>query len=634
MSSAAASTKRKRRKREGDTVNSRFLMIAAVGLVAFGLIATPAIASASSPPWWVTAVGAGGGAALGSIGGPIGAVAGAVVGATVADYLYNLATPEVKTPSSNTYTAYASYAGSVYNTTYDQMQLLNSQLGTQSNLTITSYYYFAQSMEAEVPAFLPNSTLNAMYLGWDSGMYAAADNLTRSAVYPLNSIIFNNWIWQEQNSYTTYRVSSGGVSAITGNPVIAGNEFFILPSTNFYFITNSSIVLQNTVNGTKYYINESLPTTYVQSWYYNSASLGYYMVSGNTFVPQIVSANSVGIPLGIYKIISITEPSTSSSFWLGLTNLRPTYTVTTDAIDISSSGTILNSFIAQGSTGMNSQGPPHALIEAELGVPYNANQNVQVYYNYADGTVPAGVTNQLDAVTSIMSNAFNSASAFFNELKSFGYTSASQVPASLLMSFPSSVIPTAMLNHSFNATELQALYYAYLLQLKTWFNSSASHTLKSNMTVDNTTFTNGFVQVYGNLTVLNGTHKTYYNDTWFLPLINLGDWTYRVHEWSNITNGTPDPNWLITSGSDSGTLLNLQDATFYTLAISVNGTSVSSYTIKPVTIGYVLPHTIPIGTFKSGGFFVQKEGPLATWEWILIGLISLVAVAAIFERRD
>ena len=80
--------------------------------------------------------------------------------------------------------------------------------------------------------------------------------------------------------------------------------------------------------------------------------------------------------------------------------------------------------------------------------------------------------------------------------------------------------------------------------------------------------------------------------------------------------------------------MNVYNGTFYTEAISLNGTSVSSYTISPVTIQYVLPHTVQIGKLSNGGFFVQKEGPLATWEWILIGLISLVAVAAIFERRD
>jgi hypothetical protein len=271
--------------------------------------------------------------------------------------------------------------------------------------------------------------------------------------------------------------------------------------------------------------------------------------------------------------------------------------------------------------------PPASLLTGDS--PASTTTSV----TYSPSISLSGFASFMGTLVTLSNNALSTGTAFFNELKGLGYSSASQVPASLIQFSPSTFVPTAMLNSSFNATEMQALYTAFLIQLKTWFNQTSGHQLKGNQTFTNSTFINGFVQLYGNLTVIRGAAKTYYNNTYVIPLIDLGSWNYKVHTWSNITNGTPDPNWLITSGSNAGTLLNLQDATFYTLGITVNGTATSSYTIKPVTIQYVLPQTIPIGTLSTGGFFASSQFGLAVWEWIVMVFIVAGVIGVVYGAR-
>lgn len=599
-----------------------------VGVAAI-IVAVPTVvvAASPSPPWWVTDIAVvGGGVAGAVVGGPVGAVAGALGGALLVQAIYGLSGQTSKTPSSSA--QYIGYDEGIINATIDEMKLANAQTGTMNDLTLTSYYYFAQLMNSIVPQFLGNTTLNETAMGYLSGLYFAFNNVTKAAVDTFNQEALLQQQWSILNSYPTLMSYAVLGASFVGNNITNGELLYITPNTNFYFVTNNSFTLTNIFTGSSYSVKQN--TSFIRSNTWTSSVPAGNPDASVVSSETLASAYNYGIKTGIYSVSNMAlSDVVGYTMYNGAKLIDTGAAVVTDAVSLAPSGGISTSNFG--------------LITGE-GNQYNSGFDV---INFAPVTIllpnsaaytptfsMTNITSVGQYTAKIMSNAYSSAQAFFTELKNLGYTSASQVPAALTMTPPSMIVPNAMLNSTFNATELQALYYAYLLQLKTWFNQTTTHQLKGNMTIDNATFTNGFVQVYGNLAMTNSTGKYYYNNTWFLPLINLGDWTYRVHTWSNITNGTPDPNWLITSGSSSGTLLNLVNATFYTEAISVNGTSVSSYTIKPVTISYVLPSTTPIGKISTGGFFTNRYGPLATWEWILIGLISLVAIAAIFERRD
>ncbi len=600
-----------------------------VGVAAI-IVAVPTlvVAASPSPPWWVTDIAVvGGGVAGAVVGGPVGAVAGAVGGALLVQAIYGLSGQTSKTPSSSA--QYTGYDKGIINATMDGMKLANAQTGTMNGLTLTSYYYFAQLMNSIVPQFLGNTTLNETAMGYLSGLYFAFNNVTKAAVDTFNQEALLQQQWTIVNSYPTVISYATFGASFVGNTLSNGELLYITPNTNFYYVASNSFTLTNVFNGSSYPVTQNPATAKVTA----ANTGGIQLASASASEETLSSAFNYGLKTGIYSVSSLTESNVVGTGPSGnIVAPSALDTVVTDAISLTSTGAISTSNFGL----IGDEGFPGALSSGAY--PLSSTSTITVllpnFAAYAPSFAVTNITNTGQYTAKIMSNAYSSAEAFFTELKNLGYTSASQVPAALIMSPPSMIVPNAMLNSTFNATELQALYYAYLLQLKTWFNQTTTHQLKGNMTIDNATFTNGFVQVYGNLAMTNSTGKYYYNNTWFLPLINLGDWTYRVHTWSNITNGTPDPNWLITSGSSSGTLLNLVNATFYTEAISVNGSSVSSYTIKPVTISYVLPSTTPIGKISTGGFFTNRYGPLATWEWILIGLISLVAVAAIFERRD
>ena len=75
------------------------------------------------------------------------------------------------------------------------------------------------------------------------------------------------------------------------------------------------------------------------------------------------------------------------------------------------------------------------------------------------------------------------------------------------------------------------------------------------------------------------------------------------------------------------------NGTFYTEALTVNGTSTSSFTVSPVTIQYVLPHTVSIGKLNNG-FFFSKTAGLQNWELILAGIITVIGIAIVFDRKD
>ena len=613
-------------------------------IIAFSIVATPALAFAATPPWWVTTAGAVGGGIIGTIatgGTPIGAIAGATAGALLANYIYSITQTQSKGSSGFSASQELQYLNSVTNSTLNTVLMQNASALTQKDLTETSYYYFAQLMDTVVPYFLSNNTLNETYMGWDSGLYATLDNLSISQIYPLDTILFQYYDWLASNSYP----SSSAVtvvniySAIYGNPVKTGNYYFITPNNNFYSQVNTSFTLKNIVNGTS--TTYSFTTNRINANIEGQTSTGVIttVTVNNLPTPAIISARALGIPTGEYEITSVTTSPVSIQIGGG-TSDSVNSPLTTDALNITSTGSpSFNDIVTQYSMMNGIAATSGSFLFGGDTYSYVHSGTVSTYPQvYYETKNMSNINIYLTEIYSMITNSFTSANAYFNQLKSLGYNSASQVPPSLLYVTPSTFVPTSMLNSTFNATELQALYTAYLLQLKSWLNETSKHTLQANMTINNSTFDNGFVQVYGNLEnniTSNGiVSHYYYNNTWFVPLINLDKWTFRVHNWTNITDNTPDPNFLIVSGSSSGTLVNVVNGTFYTDAISVNGSSTSSFTISPVTIQYVLPHTVSIGKLNNGGFLFTKTAGLQNWELILAGIITVIGIAIVFDRRD
>ena len=610
-------------------------------IVTFSIIATPALAFAATPPWWVTATGAIAGGIAGTIatgGTPIGAIAGATAGALLANYIYSITQTQAKGSSGLSEAQDLQYLNSVTNSTLDTMIMQNASALTQKDLTETSYYYFAQLMDTVVPTFLPNATLNETYMGWDSGLYATLDNLSISMIYPINTILFNYVSWLTANSYpsSTATTLADYTMSVIGSQLTVGNYYFITGNNNFYFQSNMSLSLKNVVNGTistyKYTVPEQ--SAYITGYNSADASSAIYSLVSN---PVIVNARSLNIPTGEYEVMAIsTTPLKINDDLSTAAYIYPNANIYTDAIQLTNTGSPnSNIVVSQMSTGTN--GYTSAIVSNFVAGTTNIVSGSVGSVSYSQINI-ANIKLYLSQIYSMITDAYNSANAYFNQLKSLGYTSASQVPPSLLYVTPSVFVPTSILNSTFNATELQSLYVAYLLQLQSWLNLTSKHTLQANMTINNSTFNNGFVQVYGNLenniTSSGKVSHYYYNNTWFVPLINLDKWTFKVHSWTNITNNTPDPNFLIVSGSNSGTLVNVVNGTFYTKALTVNGTSTSSFTISPVTIQYVLPHTVSIGKLNNGGFLFSKTAGLQNWELILAGIITVIGIAIVFDRKD
>ena len=626
-------------------------------IVAFSIIATPALAFAETPPWWVTATGGIIGGAIGTTGGPIGTIVGATTGAIIADYIYSLTTAQSKSPSTLSASQTQAYTGSVMNATLNTVLENNAQALTEHDLTQTSYYYFAQLMNAVVPQFLSNQTLNETYMGWDSGIYSAMNNISASVIYPLNSMSFNIFDWSILNSYpqSTATTTADITPFIFGNNMSVGSYFWLTPASNFYVAGNSTMILQNVANGNKIYVNITTQNVKAGTSIMSSGGTSSVYTIQNIIEPSFARGSQFGISAGVYEVISehtLVTPVTSNGYvFYQVDNFQG---IMTDSMQLTSKGAISNTFSVgsymSAPSGVNSLPDYGLFLVSNYGSSnsiwvFNGLTNIYVSsaitappYDYNNLNTIPNVLTLLSGLSNSVSGAYQSALSFFNELHSLGYYSASSVPASLLQIAPSTVVPTSMLNGTFNATELQSLFIAYLLQLKSWLNETSTHTLKGNMTVTNSTFNNGFVQVYGNLenniTSSGKVSHYYYNNTWFVPLINLDKWTFKVDSWTNITNNTPDPNFLIVSGSNSGTLINVVNGTFYTEALTVNGTSTSSFTVSPVTIQYVLPHTVSIGKLNNGGFLFSKTAGLQNWELILAGIITVIGIAIVFDRKD
>ena len=675
--------------------NGRKILIAVLVIASVGIFISSATVVQAEVPWWVTVgsdtvTGAVVGAAAG---GPIGALAGAVGGATIGAltvYFFNHPSNGIQQSTFNE----TPYALDTMEQAYQALTTATDTGVTTSSLVNTSYYYFAQEMESLAVRYI-NTSLNETQLALASGIYQQLDNIQSMTLTPqikaymfLDQYGLQNMAGSSTTGETSFNLQMG----LIGIPITNDNYYFIDANNSFAFWTSGYVKLQNVFTGNIVNISETLPTIQTESYIYSQPSTGNYfeyhpimpsltqgyastnfgfsngyststaITTQNIPIPQFTyvtnTTNKTQPFAGLYKVISSSGEVTTSSLSLGN----------------SWSGTIQNSIdwtpIVFGTNGTLNTGIASRTSVATISPSNNQQYTIDNSWKNPVSTLPsyypngAGVegfdttngayvdfnaynqialfnftlpTHLMSTLQNTLSDAYSSAQTYVQMLRNFGYTNYSQIPANETIPFPSWSVPLNMLNGHFNETQLLAMYYAYLDSLNATFHNNDNR-LPANWTFNDTKFLNSFTIETGILNITNS-FDGYHNITGeFMIETNSQHMNFAVGQTTKFTALTPivainatlgDPTYI------SGDLIEASpNSTIYVTALSVNGTSVTSTSIYPAPITVVISPFVSPVTQHNGGFFMQKEGPLATWEWILIGLISVVAVAAIFERRD
>ena len=239
--------------------------------------------------------------------------------------------------------------------------------------------------------------------------------------------------------------------------------------------------------------------------------------------------------------------------------------------------------------------------------------------------------NYYTVLASNLNNIYSAANSYFSTLKSLGYTNINQIPANQIIPFPSDVVPSSMLNGTFNFQELEELYIAYLNDLNTTFHNTTLFNGK-NFTkyVNQSMFVNGFLTIYGNLTYGNATVKHYVNETDFFIQTYTDKLTFVKGKTTNLT-GEIYPV-LILNGTQNGTLLYV-DASIYVINLQLAGKNITSYTLEPEEITYVLPNTVNVSPVNDNPLFNNVSNFLDKYYLILTVIIVIAVIAYIYERK-
>lgn len=588
----------------------------------------------ASVPWYITAIGAVAGGIVGSLtGSPIGTIAGATAGAVLADYLYSITHKDSQMPSyfPNQQKIENEFASSYINLTTQELITDSSQAKTTNELFTEDYYYNAQQQEALVPYFLGNSSLNLFNISLASGTYATINNISNSIYSPADIILWQTWFTGEtssNNGFTTDQVgqtySFDAYNCIThfnlsgfvvyGSQIAKGNYMFVFPqnvSTSIYRFDSGLAYL----NLTNFYTGKT------------------YNVSANGVMPL----NTSKIPYGFYHI----NDNSSNLITTGIQVLS------NGALDTTLSSGYTSYFGSSART--IAPVPNMILVNQSL---FGSNQ-ITIYadgnpacsssvYTEADAssinrafnpaTTFSGMTNYYTSFQSNLNNIYSAANSYFTTLKNLGYTNINQIPANQIIPFPSDVVPSSMLNGSFNYQELEEMYIAYLNDLNTTFHNSTLFNGK-NFTkyVNQTMFVNGFLTVYGNLCYnKNATIKAYVNDTDFFIQTYTNKLNFAVGKTTNLT-GEIYPV-LILNGSENGSLLYV-DASIYVISLSLAGKNITSYTLEPEQITYVLPKTVGVSPVNYNPLFNNVSNFLEKYYIILTIIIVIAVIAYIYDRK-
>lgn len=569
-------------------------------LGSFLMISEPVYASV---PWYISVIGGITGGILGSLtGSPLGTIAGATAGVMIADYLYNAIHKTDSLAGYDNNQLYANQFGSSYeNLTSQEMVNTEHSDNTAIELLSEDYYYNAQAEEAISLYYLNQTSLNCFNISLASGSYATLNNVSLSLYSPVDTVLWQTFYTGKTDNNPYFNTTGYTNSGVEGECLYTGNYIFVEPqnlSTELFRqgIGNYYIDLQNFYSGKTYNLtsNGVLPfNTY-------NVPNGFYKITG-------ISGDIIYAGIEIDSSGAIIVPSSVDHY----------QTAPAHDGDVGLSNS-LNGFLADASQFSSSHGTYDGTYYGEI---YDGTSSVVDAYYAGDFT---GLPNYYSDLQADLNKYFTSASTYFSSLKELGFTNINQLPSNDIIPFPSDVVPNSLITGNFTLQELESLYFAYLNDLNNTFsNSTIFNGHNYTKYFNQTQFVNGFLTVYGNLTWQTGTTVHYLNDTDFFIQTYSEKLYFQVHHTTNLT-GEQFPV-LVLNGSENGTLLYV-DASIYVISLELAGKPISSYTLQPEQISYVLPNTVsispvsPIFTFSN---FLDKYY-IAIAIIIAIGLIAFV----------
>ena len=594
-----------------------------------GYFSGHALVKLSGVPWWYT-VGSSAlaGASIGFIvGGPIGAlvggIAGGIVGAIIA-YFFGSSGPQsaqqlalIEQEQSNTMVG-----------VMNQINEAISLISVINSLTETSYYYFAQEMEAVAERYM-NSSFNESQLLISSGVLNQIAHILQPVldVIGYSYVELYNFELDSSAGPTTSACSGYGFDVqnpLSGMPLDTG-QYYWLDGNNTYFYGKSlNVEWQNAFTGAINYVNSTVKTSVTYEYYPTTATGCYVYPGGTSYLDGYIKSNLTGL----YKLVSVsagqgsafTDAISMGTNWNGPLDSEISFNQNKmyagDQYD--AAGTYTARVVYRLNPSSTS-----GLTQGTCDLGGTATNQVLYCYNYNTSQIGQVISTSNTAFT----NSYESASTFINKLEGLGYTNYSQIPANETIPFPSWFVPASMLNGTFNETELYALYVAYLESLNNTFHHEKQ--LTGNDSINQTIF-GGFAQESGTLNLSNSYsgHKEI-NGT-FLIEINQGKLNFQVGQKTIFTAQTPvivingyygDPTFI------NGSLIQASaNSTFYTTAIVVNGTSEQSYTLSGQLIKVYLYAPGNLTPIPSLGVFLTSK---IFEEYLIIAVLVIVILAAV-----
>lgn len=580
------------------------LMSVVIGLT----VITVSSSSFAGVPWYITGVGAVAGGVAGSLtGSPIGTIAGATAGAIVADYLYQIFNSHNSNQalSVNDVKLAIAYNRNYENITGNELVSQRNVAKTLINLTAESYYYNAQQEEAIAPYYLNQSTLSLYNISMASGEYATLNNISEAIYQPAQTVLYDTFLTSNSSKseyFTNYVPNALNFNSYSqlGIPLIAGDIVYIPhDNANVIFRTSNSYVsigVQNIFSGKTYTLGSPAHNGYVYSPLVMYGSSGWYKIlniTGNALTGGIeIKPNGMLVDSSSESLFSVNGVSTYN-MWNAYESIN---------------------------------GSSYLIFQGGYNQSYMHSVNIN-WYGVSPSLVFNGMPNYFTKLNSTLINTYTAANTYFTLLKGEGYSNITQLPANMIYPFPSDVVPPSMLNGTFNAEELLALYTAYLNDLnRTFHNSTLYNGHNYTKYFNQSEFVNGFLTVYGNLQYMSNNKTMYINKTDFFIQTYDKNLYFQVGKTTQLT-GEQYPV-LILNGSQNGTMIYV-DASIQVLGLTLAGKNISNYELMPVQISYTTSPGFSAPPLSFTGLFLSSAANFLAkyYVYLTIGLLLIVGVA-------
>ena len=500
------------------------------------------------------------------------------------------------------------------------------------SLTNSSFYYFAQEMEAVGQRYI-NSSFNESQLELSSGVLLQMAKIMQPVLAAIgySYVELSNWGLESMAGPSTTDEFVLGTEA----PTLSGEKltpgYYMLDGNNSYFyIQNLTMTWKNAFTGNTCTFKTPTKSS-ITTYTYGTNTAGNLLEASQTSPLAGYTKTNM---TGLYQLVSYSGADNSQPY--------------TDALYLGSNwwsndvpnNMAYNTFFLEAGDGYNSAAgysvPRDCLVlnpSASPGIyqritSNNGGTGSSLQYNYlTDYNFTEGpISSMFTTANNAFNNAYSAYEVMIAQYEALGIYNFSQIPANETIPFPSWFVPASMLNGSFNETELYALYVAYLDSLNNTFHNEKH--LTGNDSINQTLF-GGFAQESGTLNLSNNYsgHKEI-NGT-FLIEINQGKLHFQVGQKTTFTSQTPvivingyygDPTYI------NGSLIQASaNSTFYTTAIIVNGTSESQYTLSAQLIKVYLYPPGNLTSFPTSAFILSKSFT----EYLIIAVLVIVVLAAV-----